>query len=70
MNTVTISPAVARSVLSFYGFPNGWAVGGFETALMNAFLKADSMNYERLAQGFPEHAIALRMKVTELTEIA
>lgn len=68
MNTNTISPAVARSVLSFRGELGGWALGGFEEALLKAFSRADSQNFKRLAQGFPEHAQALRMDSSDLAE--
>ena len=69
-NTLTITPAIARSVLGFYNLPGGWKLGGFEESLLIAFNRADSQNFERLAQGFPLHALALRAELQELHDIA
>lgn len=68
--TLTISPAVARSVLGFYRLPGGWEPGGFEMSLLVAFTRADSENFEKLAQGFPEHALAFKAELQELKDIA
>lgn len=68
--TTTITPAIARTVLGFYHLPGGWAVGGFELGLLTAFTRADSQNFERLAQSFPGHAMALRAELQELKDIA
>lgn len=68
--TTTITPGIARSVLGFYNLPGGWALGGFEEALLTAFSRADSQNFEKLAQGFPEHAQALRVELQELKDLA
>ncbi len=70
MTTITISPSVARNVLGFYSLPGGWALGGFDEALLTAFNRADSQNFERLAQSFPEYALALRAELQELKDIA
>lgn len=70
MTTITITPAIARSVLGFYNLPGGWSIGGFEEGLFTAFTRADSQNFERLAQSYPAHAMALRAELQELKDIA
>lgn len=70
MTTITITPAIARSVLGYYNLPGGWSIGGFEEGLFTAFSRADSHNFERLAQGFPAHALAMRAELQELKDIA
>jgi hypothetical protein len=44
---------MARSVLGFYGYEGGVQPGGFVTALIKAWEKADLSNRARLAQAFP-----------------
>lgn len=70
MSTTTVNPAIARSVLGFRTYSKyGTYPGGFEEALLTAFIKADSQNRERLAIGFPEYDEALNMSDTELLVI-
>lgn len=66
---LNISRPVALNVLGFltYG-KNGTYPGGFDETLLNAFVKADSRNRERLAIGFPEHDWALNLGIEKLRE--
>lgn len=48
----------ARDVLGFEGHPEGWTPGGFTSALLGAFLKADSQNTAKLASVYPDLAWA------------
>jgi hypothetical protein len=51
----------ARNVLGHFGIEGGWTAGGFTTALMTAYGKADQSNRARLALGFPELCEAMRL---------
>jgi hypothetical protein len=42
---------------SLYRWQRG-VMGGFESALWDVILRADTTNLRRLAQGFPEHVAA------------
>lgn len=54
---VVISPSMVdagRQVLGSEGDSRGYMPGGFVSALLSAWMKADSLNSVRLAQAFPD----------------
>ena len=61
---------VARDVLGYFGSVHGWEAGGFTTALMTAYGKADGHNRLRIAMGFPELSEAMRLAMDTTDGIA
>lgn len=60
-NLIQVRVQAARAVLWHYGDPNlGLEPGGFFTALLQAFDRADKRNFTRLAGAFPLHASLVR----------
>ncbi len=55
-----ISRETAANVLFFYG-QGGYEAGSFTTKLMSAIGSADMFNLDRLAIGFPELVMAMRL---------
>jgi hypothetical protein len=51
---------VARGILGFYGYDGGYSAGGFMTALITAWEKADSSNRARLSMAFPVVGLAVQ----------
>ena len=56
---------VARDLLGYYGYPGGYAPGGFTTVLIHALERADMWNTERLLMGFPHWRRPLEVLRTE-----
>jgi hypothetical protein len=61
---------VARHCLWFFGYSGGYEPGSFTHNLLRALSTADSGNFRRLAQAFPEYAAAWSMSPEELRTAA
>ena len=55
----------ARDLLGYYGHAEGWTPGGFTSALIAAFERADILNLNKLLAAFPEFHPALTVAASK-----
>lgn len=74
MPTSTWTPKqvrAARDLLGHYGHAEGWTPGGFTSALITTFERADILNRSKLLAAFPEFKPALTVAaLTGLDDLA
>lgn len=52
---------VSRNLLWYVGHPAGWEPGSFSMALIEAFMKSDWSNKNKLYASFPEYEVPLQI---------